>query len=261
MKAFDFNPNLRWLFCMTHPDDEISVAGLLHRLMGLGIEIHLSWTHSTPVREAEARAVFSMLPPERLTFFGAPDGEIVEAIPDLLPRFVELITRVQPDRIACGAFEQGHLDHDATNLLVNLGSLEVGNLGTSAASPSPPTPQIPIFEAPFYHTYLTKLPRVGRFADPSDQEILELTSEEVEFKVKVARSYPSQRIWSNLIWANLRALVTGDGSLSKTERLRLQTHRDFLTPNLPAPLRNRVQASAKWERWTRVLRNSGILEP
>lgn len=249
MTAFDFSPGLRWLFCMTHPDDEIAVAGLLHRLIQAGIEVHLSWTHSNPVREAEARGVFSMLPASRLTFFGAPDGRVLESIPELRPRFVELMQRVRPDRLVCGAFEQGHLDHDATNVLVHL--------GISGSTPS----QIPIFEAPFYHTYLTKLPRVGRFADPSGEEILHLSVEESKFKLKVAKSYPSQRIWWNLIWANARAVICGDGSLTKTERLRLQTHTNFQLPNVPPRLQHRILQSAKWQRWTQALSQSGILEP
>lgn len=237
MKAFDFNPELRWLFCMTHPDDEISVGGFLFELHRAGAEVHICWTHSTPVRARESRVALDYLHPDRLRFFEAEDGRVVDDLSGLVPKFRELMERVQPDRVVCGAFEQGHLDHDATNWLVN------------ATFPGP------VLEAPFYHTYLTKMPRVGRFADPDGEQILVLSREASGAKLKLARSYPSQRIWWNLIWANLRASATGDGSLRATERLRFQTHFDFLTPNLPEPLRSRVEKSAKWRRWVEALAN------
>ena len=39
-------------------------------------------------------------------------------MPGLLSSFRAMMARVKPDRVVCGAFEQGHLDHDATHWLV-----------------------------------------------------------------------------------------------------------------------------------------------
>lgn len=233
MSHLDLDPKLVWLFCMTHPDDEISVAGCIHRLVNAGSEVWISWTHDTAVRQAEARGAAHRLgvPESRLFFHQATDGKVIDELARLLPIFKAMVEAVKPDRVVCGAFEQGHLDHDATNLLVN--SVFQGT----------------VHEAPFYHTYLTRMPRVARFADPSGEEVIPLTPEERRVKIDLSRAYPSQRIALNMLMADLRARLTGDGPLADTERLRVQTHRDFTRPNLPAPLAQRVEQSERWQRW------------
>lgn len=234
MNPFDPDPSLRWLFCMTHPDDEISIAAWIRRLTQAGNEVFLSWSHSNPVREAEGRRAAAMLgiPDTNIRFFGAPDQGVLESVPDLLPRYRDWVDEVKPDRVACGAFEQGHLDHDATNLLVNR-SFEG-----------------PVFEIPFYHAYLRSYMRINRFADPSGQAVLELTMEEQRFKKTIARAYRSQRIWWNLWWYEVwEAARFRPIELAKTERMRIQTHREWTIPNLPDGLREKVQACPKWKRW------------
>ena len=106
---------------MTHPDDEISICAWIKRLAQNGNPVYLNWTHSNPIREAEAIEVAGKLgvPKANLSFMGATDGNIRFEMAELLPKFQDLLDRVRPDRVACGAFEQGHLDHDATNWLVN----------------------------------------------------------------------------------------------------------------------------------------------
>jgi LmbE family N-acetylglucosaminyl deacetylase len=235
MKVFDTDPNLRWLFCMTHPDDEISICAWIQTLAKQGNEVYISWTHHTPTREAEAKKVAGLLgvPDDRLFFHGAPDGAVCEHLAELQPKFEKMVGAVQPDRIACGAFEQGHLDHDSTNLLVNKSFN-----GT-------------ILEIPFYHTYLTRRPTINRFAQPAGQEIIQLPEGQQELKKLVARQYPSQAIWRNLVLDEWRRMVTKPKSdkLFESERMRVQTHKDFLTPHLPPALADRVSRSAKWARW------------
>ena len=158
------------------------------------------------------------------------------SMPALLPRYAAWMAEVAPTRVVCGAFEQGHMDHDATHLLVR----------KSFAGA--------VLEAPFYHTYLTRLPVVNRFADPSGEEVLDLTPDERAFKRRLARCYPSQRIAWNLFWANLDSCRRGCGRLDATERLRLATHTDFLSPNLPQPLADRVRSSPLWVRWEQAAR-------
>lgn len=241
MILFDPRPDLRWLFCMTHPDDEISICAWIHRLVRQGNEVHISWTHSLDYREREARAVAHLLgvPQNNLHFFGATDGSVCDEIPDLLPRFDRMMREIRPDRVACGAFEQGHIDHDATNYLVSH------------------TYDGPVLEIPFYHTYLTRFQTLNRFSDPRGQEILDLDRDEQILKTTIARQYPSQNIWSVLLWyelsqnARLRPML-----LAKTERMRVLAHKNYLRPNHPPRLAARVERSRTWQRWVEAVKHA-----
>lgn len=238
MSLFDTNRG-RWLFCMTHPDDEISICAWIKRLTDAGSEVFLSWTHSNDVREKEARAVAKMLgvPQENLTFFGATDGRVCTQIGELLPQFRQLMSDVQPDVVACGAFEQGHLDHDATNFLVNR------SFGGD------------VLEIPFYHTYLTKLQTMNTFSDPSGQEQMTLSREEAKFKRAVAKQFKSQNIWKVLFWYEIWKLSQGDEvELSTREVMRLQTHTHFGAPNHPIAIASEVEASDTWKWWLECIK-------
>ena len=198
----------------------------------------MSWTHSTPIREAEARRGAERLgvEPHRLHFFAATDGSVCDEITELKPKFKELMAGIRPDRVACGAFEQGHLDHDSTNYLVNQ------------------TFSGPVLEIPFYHTYLTRLQTMGRFSDPKGEELLPLSPDEQRFEKEFAKGFPSQNIWQVLLGYEAWQVVRGRRvELAKSDRMRLQTHRDFRTPNHPPDLRAKVEASAPWQRWLAAL--------
>jgi LmbE family N-acetylglucosaminyl deacetylase len=241
MRLFDLDPNLRWAFCMTHPDDEISICAWIHRLAQNGNEVFISWTHSKDVREREAKAVAYLLgvPVRNLRFFGATDGKACDEIPALLPQFREWFDEIKPDRVCCGAFEQGHIDHDTTNYLVNR------------------TYDGLVLEIPFYHTYLTRFQTLNRFSDARGQEVRHLERYEQILKTTIARQYPSQNIWSVLLWyelsqnARLRPML-----LAKTERMRIQTHYDYLAPNHPPRLAAKVARSAAWRRWVQAVRRA-----
>lgn len=230
---------------MTHPDDEISICAWIHKLVQNKNEVFISWTHSNDIREREARAVAHLLgvPLRNLSFFKATDGRACEEIPRLLPRFREWFSAVAPDRVCCGAFEQGHLDHDTTNYLVNQAFDGM------------------VCEIPFYHTYLTRFQTLNRFSDARGEEVRHLERSEQILKTTVARQYPSQNIWSVLLWyeisqnARLRPML-----LAKTERLRLQTHFDWLAPNHPPRLAEKVARSPAWARWVKAVQNSEGLE-
>ncbi len=243
MSAFDPDPRYRWLFCFTHPDDEIAIAAWMRRLAGSGAEVWAGWSVSNPTREAEARAVmrFIGVSEERLFFFDAPDGDACAHLASLRDRWAEAIRLANPSRIAVCAFECGHLDHDSTNFAV---ARAVASIGDGRE----------VYEFPLYHTYLTRVPVLNRFADPTGEEVLQLSPEEWSLKRKVCRMYPSQNIGSLLVWYTLWGWVRlRPPALCRTERMRRQTHFDFTTPNLLEPLRSRVERSEKWRRWLRCV--------
>ena len=238
MKIFDPNPQLSWLFCMTHPDDEIALAAWIKRLTNQGNRVYMSWTHSNPMREKEARLVSDQLgiPQDHLYFFNAPDGRVAESIESLLPKFQSMVSEIQPDKVVSCAYEQGHIDHDATNFLVN----------HSYAGE--------VLEFPLYHTYLTRFPIINSFADPQDQAVLSLAYEEQRFKVHIAKQYPSQTIWRNLFWYEVaQVLQFKSANLRKFEKMRVQTHKDYLTPHLPEPLLSKVLQCDLWKRWHSII--------
>jgi hypothetical protein len=80
--------------------------------------------------------------------------------------------------------------------------------------------------------------------------------EEQKFKVDFAKQYPSQTIFRNLVLNELRRTVIApkEKPLRATERMRLQTHKDFLAPHLPEPLAGKVRSCAKWQRWEKAVR-------
>ena len=224
---------------MTHPDDEISICAFIRQLVLNGNDVFMSWTHSKPVREKEARAVAALLGicQDRLRFFNATDGSVCEEIPELLPQFSAWVREARPDRICCGAFEQGHIDHDATNYLVS----------HSFSGP--------IFEIPFYHTYTTRLQTLNRFSDPRGEEIHPLDEDDREFKLKVAKSYPSQNIWKILVWYEMSQNLRGRRQmLMKSERMRLQTHFNYRQPNHPPRIASKVRRCETWRRWKAAMR-------
>lgn len=239
MKAFDIGVK-RWLFFFTHPDDEISIVAWIKRLCDAGATVHCAWTVSKPIREAEARAMVGSLgvPQENMHFFEAPDGNACDHIPEIIEFAKGVIATAQPDRIALGAFECGHIDHDSTNVAVAHANQQ----------------RAPMFEIPFYHTYLTRIPVINRFADPSGEEVIQLSQEERALKIRASRGYKSQNIGSLLFWYSALSLIKlKPQALYKTERMRLQTHFEFNTPNLPDSLKTQVFRSAKYRRFASVV--------
>jgi hypothetical protein len=70
----------------------------------------------------------------------------------------------------------------------------------------------------------------------------------------VARQFPSQNIWKVLLWYEIyQKARLRPGVLIKTERMRLQTHRNFMVPNHPLRLAARVTRSPIWQRWIKAV--------
>lgn len=222
---------------MAHPDDELSVAGWVRRLTQAGVEVSMAWTHATPTRELEARAAAARLgiPADNLFFLGGTDRRLCDEIETLLPRFAEVFGLVRPTRTVTTAFEQGHLDHDATNLMVNL------------------TFDGEVFEVPLYHTYARILQRINVFADPEGEERIELSAAERQFKWEIVGLYPSQRIAFNLRLHELRQRLLFRELPCLFERMRLQPSLAFDRPALPDALAREVRQTRQWARWMETL--------
>ncbi|MEA2553126.1 MAG: hypothetical protein QOJ65_1302 [Fimbriimonadaceae bacterium] len=206
--------------------------------MFLDNEVFMCWAHSTPEREREARSVAFRLGvrQDNLIFLRGSDGRLPEEMPGLLERYRTLMREIEPDRVCCCAFEQGHVDHDATNVLVSL----------SFAGP--------IFEFPLYHTYLRRYKRVNRFALEREEEVLTLRVGERKLKCEIGRCYPSQPLRKKLLlYEAINFARLQPARLAHTERLRPHSHTDFTKPNLPEPLLSGVLASAQWQRWINAL--------
>lgn len=232
--AFDPNPDLAWLFVLPHPDDELALAAWIRRRVRAGNRVRLCWAHDTPERREEstdlARALG--LTEDQLVFLGLPDGGLPEALPELVDRLRVVVSEFHPDRIATAAYEQGHPDHDAVNFAVN--QVWSG----------------PTLEFPLYHSYATLWQTIGRFADESGSERLDLDDEEQSLKVEWAKMFPSQNLWGALVWNEIRlALLGRAGELRRWERMRVQRHRDFENPNLPPREAERVRRTRSWRRW------------
>ncbi len=236
MKAFEVGADERVLFAFTHPDDELALTAFIGRLLKQGVPVRVLWTHSTNVRANESRNAMRALgvDPGSLTFFTSVDGDVISSVSELRTPVTALIQDFKPTRVVTHAFEQGHIDHDATNLLVNLCF------------------KGPVFEAPYYHTYLAKFPKLYCFSTPEGEETTPLSAQERSMKKRLVRMYPSQTVRRNVIVYELvHTMTMRKPPLFQLERLRRQTHTDFLRPNHPEPMASRIAKCKTWQRWVR----------
>lgn len=175
--------------------------------------------------------------PDCLTFLEGTDRHLPEKMPQLLPQVRRVVDSVVPDRVVVGAFEQGHLDHDATHLLVREAFAGA------------------MFEFPEYHPYTRLFPVLGRFsAESAGDERIELSELELLQKRQLCTQYPSQRIAQNLWAADLRARLSGELPLGTREFLRpVPAKPDYATPQHGPRLREEIEGSERWARWLRAL--------
>lgn len=238
MKPFDLDPELKWLFCFTHPDDELSICTWMRRLVAAGATVYASWTHSVPTREREARNVANEigLNQANLTFMHGPDGSICRHLSEFRNHFELLNHNIKPDRIVCGAFEQGHLDHDSTNFLIN----QVFD-GL-------------VLEVPLYHAYYSRIQTFCNFSTGNHGDTIHLLDEEREWKVRCAKMFPSQNIWSCLLAHEiLQVCKLRRPQLLRFERMRFQEKLDFRQPQHSGRKLERVLKCKKWATWRESL--------
>lgn len=236
---FDWDRPRCWLFCFTHPDDELAIAASMRRLVQSGHEVHCSWTHTTEVRTREAIHAMELVGvgSDRMTFFDGTDGEVCNEMGRLAPKFRELLDSVRPDVVVTGAFEQGHLDHDSTSFLIHQHF------------------DGEIIEFPLYFWYRWRSVQIiNRFSSPSDQQVIDLTKDEIRFKVEMARRYPSQTIYNALTLNHLKDLITFSRPRTvERELVRISPRPDFGKPNHHEALGRKIARSPRWKKWERAL--------
>ena len=239
MNPFEINPNDRWLFAFTHPDDEISILSFMKRLASENVSIFAGWSVSNETREQEARIVMKKIgvPQENLRFYQMPDKGACDHLGELTQLWKSYIEEIKPTKIAMGAFECGHIDHDSTHFAI-----------THAA------PEIQKFEIPWYHTYLTRLPVMHRFADPSSEQLIKLTNEEWNEKKSLSKLYKSQNIATLLRWYWLAGKLGLRPGLQRVERMRELANTNYEEPNLPEPLKTKVMQCDTWKRWVAAIK-------
>jgi hypothetical protein len=220
-----------------HPDDEIAIIGWMSHLARRGVSVSALWMHSTPVREAESRAVMARAGVTDLTFLTATDGKLVDTWQDWEPAVRDWLGDRDISHPVTVAFEQGHLDHDATNWLVNRNTSH------------------PVRELPLYHPYSRQLLRANVFAGNGQAESRLLSPAEYELKLSLLRSYPSQRIGQILQGYRLMSRLTGRPDPFRQELMRIQTHQDFRIPNHGAEFRQEIERSRPWARWISALKD------
>ncbi len=233
MTVFDPDPGLRWLFWLAHPDDELAIAGWLHRLVQARAPAQVVWLHRTGTREAESRKAANLigLPPDAFTFHNFPDGDMVDHLGTLVEVASKAISDFRPDRVVCQAFEQGHLDHDACHYAMRQAW------------------EGPLLELPMYHSYSRRWQTVNRFSDSDPGEELPLRRDEAELKRRIAGCYPSQRM-GRLLGLQDRALglVGRTPGYLQHERLR------WVKPcPYDQPCTLGVENHPKWRRWREAL--------
>ncbi len=114
-----------FLFLFPHPDDDVFVAGLMHRLLRGRARITGVWLTSGDAggdaaeREREIAAAMNILglPPEARVLLRLADMGLLGAMGSGADLVAGLVARHRPHGIFVSAFEGGHVDHDAANFI------------------------------------------------------------------------------------------------------------------------------------------------
>lgn len=115
----------RYLFLFPHPDDDVFVAGMMHRLLRGGATMIGVWLTSggaggdAAVREREIDAAMDILglPPDHRVLLRLPDMGLLGAMESGADLVSDLVARHRPHGVFVTGFEGGHVDHDAANFI------------------------------------------------------------------------------------------------------------------------------------------------
>ncbi len=238
MSEFDLDPGISWLFVFAHPDDELAIAAWIRRLTSNGNKVFIAWLHAVGSRGEEAQMAAKAMGglEGNCHFADFEDGSFLARLGNIQNELKAIVSKFNPDRLVCAAFEQGHLDHDALRFAID----EVWKGAT--------------LEFPEYWPYTPHVATMNRFTSSEGESIIELTSDEQKWKLKLAKGYPNTDIWRNLFWYEVwSALKLRRAHLVRTERLRWSPAYDFKTPSVPEKYKSRVEQSIQWKQWLDAL--------
>jgi LmbE family N-acetylglucosaminyl deacetylase len=178
----------RVLLVAAHPDDEVLALGghfrtvhprIFHLTDGAGF---LPFPNLAERRGKETKRALAIggIPRRRFTSGTVPDQGVVDAIPPLMERLMEVIKKVRADCLLTHAYEGGHPDHDAASLVCHL----------AAGS-------IPVYEFPGYYNGTPHLAlaswAVSRFLPADTPEIvISLSPRQRQLKRRMLRCFSTQ---------------------------------------------------------------------
>lgn len=184
----------RTLVAGAHPDDEaIGCGALLQRMREPHVAFltdgaprdsffwhaHGSREDYAELRRREARAALRDLGIDKAHFLAdIVDQELFQQLSRAQDWLGELIARLRPEALLVPAFEGGHPDHDACNLL---GAVAARRL------------RLPVWEMPLYHRSVAGVSVCQQFLSPNGHEVaLQPLAEEREKKRRMVAHYASQ---------------------------------------------------------------------
>jgi len=231
------DPAKRYLFLFAHPDDEVMIAGTMRGLLGRGALIHAAWITSGDYfggrerREAELASAMTIvgLSTQRSHLMRLPSLGLLHQLRYGCERVAELMNEIQPDIVFVNAYEGGHPDHDAVNLMAYTGQSELGY-------------PCELLEFPLYNG--TGPLRHGRWRintfPAQGPEVLHnpLDNDGLRCKYRMMRSYSSQ--WMYMIPARLACSPSRMKNFGEPYR-RCPADRDHAQP----PCSGRLS----YERW------------
>jgi LmbE family N-acetylglucosaminyl deacetylase len=241
LSPFDFESGQRWLFVFPHPDDELAILAFMRHLRRGGVQIRAIWMHSTPIREMESRSVMSDIgfSKEDLIFFRATDGHLVAELDRWQPELQKVATNFQPDVFVTCAYENGHLDHDATHFLVHRIA------GKSAFR-----------EFPLYYSYnAPRLQWINEFSEFDPDNYFILDREDAIWKRMQARRYPSQNIYRTLVtYHAVCTCLCKPVRLARRELLRVASDYDFCRPAHGGVRGKWISRTREWQIWLQTMK-------
>jgi len=147
------------LFLLAHHDDEVFCAGALAAALAAGRRVKLLWATAGGLapaarRLAEGRRVQRLLalPDADVRLLGLPDQHAVEHLDRIEAEAAGLMNGV--DAVYVTAWEGGHPDHDALNLVAaRLRERTAGANGTGRMVPAGGSPHLPAGGSPHFFEF------------------------------------------------------------------------------------------------------------
>jgi len=216
------------LYIFAHQDDELDIVAKMALDMREGNDVYAAWTTngdlSAPadVREMESRDCMKLIgvPQDHLYFLGYHDMGVLKNLDGIFSDLLKIALEIKPNAIFTGAYEGGHIDHDASS---PIGMLLVERLPAGTKH----------YEFSSYNLYKKKY-RVGELLPRDDvkTEYVPLDDSLLEIKLKSLKLYPSQAALLNILMA-----TTNKKTLKKMgEPYRIAPKYNYLKRPVDEPL-------------------------